>query len=259
MAEWQPDLDSGARMLMFPWWMVPSGPTLSRQDTSKAVGMDEGTGMGLGREEAIRPAGGVPRPWATWCGRSTESQWTKPSRCEGWQVGDVARHVVGTAADVAAGQAGSHTPEEEVAARKSDTPAQLADELEGALGTLRNLGALIDDDAWNGPSPVPDLTMRQGILVLLYDAYVHGDDIRAGVGLPSTRSVGLDASVEYLGERHAGRGWGPATAGPWTAWKADVARGKRSATAILQFVLAALGRAPPAGLDRTVTSTPRRN
>ena len=215
--------------------------------------------MGLGREEAIGGLMAEYEALGDLVRSLDESQWTKPSRCEGWQVGDVARHVVGTAADVAAGQAGSHTPEEEVAARKSHTPAQLADELEGALGTLRNLGALIDDDAWNGPSPVPDLTMRQGILVLLYDAYVHGDDIRAGVGLPSTRSVGLDASVEYVGEQLAGRGWGPATLALDGMEKVDVGEGGAPVTGDpLQFVLAATGRADPApvGLDKSVKINP---
>jgi uncharacterized protein (TIGR03083 family) len=231
-----------------------SGPTFILR--IQTVGMDERTGMGLGREQAIsgllaeyEALGGLVRSLG-------ESEWTKPSRCEGWEVGDVARHVVGTAADVAAGQAGSHTPEEEVAARKNHTPSQLADELEGALGTLRNLGALIDDDAWNGPSPVPDLTMRQGILVLLYDAYVHGDDIRVAAGLPpSGPGIGLDASVEYLGEQLADRDWGPATLALDGMEKIDVRGGGDPVTGDpKQFVLAATGRADPSsfGLDEKV-------
>src|SRR5213592_1481842 len=99
--------------------------------------------MGLGREEAI---GGLLAEYESF-GKLVRSlddeQWATPSRCDGWAVGDVARHVVGTATDVAAGQAGSHTPEQEVEARKGQTPAQSADELEAALGTLRGLAQVI--------------------------------------------------------------------------------------------------------------------
>src|SRR5437588_12258433 len=118
--------------------------------------------MALGREETIQ---GLRSEWESFSAlvRSLdETQWTTSSRCEGWTVGDVARHVVGTATDVANGVAGTHTPEEEVAEREGRTPTEIADELETALVTLRNLAAIIDDNAWNGPTPVPDPTMRPG-------------------------------------------------------------------------------------------------
>jgi uncharacterized protein (TIGR03083 family) len=212
--------------------------------------------MGLGREEAI---GGLLVEYEAFRDlvRSLDDgQWKTPSRCEGFDTGDVARHVVGTAADVAAGVAGTHTPEEEVEARKGRTPAELADELEGALGVLRGMGQIIDEDAWNGPSPVPDLTMRQGILVLFYDAYVHADDIRTALGMPSVRGMGLDASVEYLAEQLASRGWGPATLALDGMDKFAVGQGDGPTVTgdPLQFVLVATGRADPAplGLDETV-------
>jgi uncharacterized protein (TIGR03083 family) len=217
--------------------------------------MEEGTAMGLGREEAINGLLAEYEAFGDLVRSLDRTQWTKRSRCEGWEVGDVARHVIGTAADVAAGQAGTHTPEEEVAERKGRSPAELADELATALGTLRNLGAIIDDDAWNGPSPVPDLTMRQGILTLLYDAFVHGDDIRAGAGLPSAGGMGLDASVEYIGEQLTSRGWGPATLALDGLEKVDVGEGGAPVTGDpLQFVLAATGRADPGplGLDSSI-------
>src|SRR5439155_20328411 len=133
--------------------------------------------VGLEREAAAngtrtgrgdrRPAGGVRsvRRHGAVTGRPAVEAVV---RCEGWTAGDVARHVVGTATDVATGVVGTHTPDEEVAERKGRTPTEIADELDTALVTLRNLGTIINDDAWNGPSPVPDLTMRQGILHLIY-------------------------------------------------------------------------------------------
>jgi uncharacterized protein (TIGR03083 family) len=212
--------------------------------------------MGLGREEAIN---GLMAEYEAFGGlvRSLdEKQWAATSRCVGWQAGDVARHVVGTAVDVAAGQAGTHTPDEEVAERKGRSAAEVADEFDAAMGTLRNLGALIDEDAWNGPSPVPDLTMRQGILTLVYDTYVHGDDIRVAAGLePSGPGVGLDASVEYLAEQLTDKGWGPATLALDGMEKIDVRGGGDPVTGDpKQFVLAATGRTDPGalGLDETV-------
>ena len=41
---------------------------------------------------------------------------------------------------------------------------------------------VIDDDAWAGPSGVPDLTLGEGVLTLWFDTYIHADDIRAAVG-----------------------------------------------------------------------------
>src|SRR6266550_4244444 len=165
--------------------------------------------MGLGREEAIAGLLAEYEAFGQLVRSLDERQWETPSRCDGWTAGDVARHVVGTATDVANGVAGTHTPDEEVAERKGRSATEIADELETALGTLRNLAAIIDDNAWNGPSPVPDLTMRQGILTLIYDLYVHNDDIRAAVGMPPMGGgLGLDASVEYVAEQLGQRGWG---------------------------------------------------
>src|SRR5437899_1057897 len=63
----------------------------------------------------------------------SEAEWDKPSRCDGWTVGDVARHTVGSMADVVAGRLdGLGTPEvtaREVAERQGRSPAELADEL----------------------------------------------------------------------------------------------------------------------------------
>jgi uncharacterized protein (TIGR03083 family) len=212
--------------------------------------------MGLGREEAIAGLLAEYEAFGDLVRSLDERQWEAPSRCDGWTAGDVARHVVGTATDVANGVAGTHTPDEEVAERKGRSAKDIADELEIALGTLRNLAAIIDDNAWDGPSPVPDLTMRQGILTLFYDVFVHGDDIRAAVGLPAaTPGLGLDASVEYLAEQLHQRGWGPATLVLDGVEKADIGGGGDPITGDpMRFVLVACGRSDPStlGLDEKV-------
>jgi uncharacterized protein (TIGR03083 family) len=212
--------------------------------------------MGLGREEAIAGLMAEYEAFGAFVRSLDAQQWEQPSRCTGWTAGDVARHVVGTAADVANGVVGTHTPDEEVALRAGRTVTEIADELDDALVTLRNLGSVIDDDVWNGPSPVPDLTMRQGIVTLIYDVYVHEDDIRAALDLPPAGlDVGLDASVEHVAEQLEARGWGPATLALDGMEKVDVGAGGNPVTGDpKQFVLAATGRGDPAavGLDGSV-------
>ncbi len=212
--------------------------------------------MGLGRQEAIDGLTAEYEAFEKLVRLLDDRQWEQPSRCEGWTVGDVARHIVGTAADVANGVAGTHTPEEEVAERQGRTATEVADELATALGTLRNLASVIDDAAWNGPSPVADLTMRQGILTLIYDLWVHADDIRTALGMETAGSqLGLDASVEYLAGQLEERSWGPATLALDGVEKLDVGGGGSPLTGdARQFVLVATGRADPSSmeLDETV-------
>jgi len=212
--------------------------------------------MGLGREEAIAGLQAEYEAFGALVRSLDAQQWAQPSRCDGWTVGDVARHVVGTATDVANGVVGTHTPEEEVAEREGRTATEIADELDTALVTLRNLASVINDDVWNGPSPVPDLTMRQGVLTLVYDLYVHGDDIRTALAMaPAGAGVGLDASVEYLAEQLDERGWGPATLALDGVEKADIGGGGDPITGDpMRFVLVACGRsdASTLGLDEAV-------
>src|SRR5689334_16357191 len=111
--------------------------------------------------------------------------WETPTRCEGFLVRDVAGHVVGLAEDVAKGVPGSRNAEEEAASVRGDTPARVAARLRAAADAVRPLLAALDDDMWNGPSGVPGLTFGRGVLTLWYDAFVHADDIRAALGVPS--------------------------------------------------------------------------
>src|SRR6185436_10539354 len=105
--------------------------------------------------------------------------WARPTRCTGFEVRDVAGHVIGLAEDVAAGKPGSRNAEEEAASVRGDTPAQAAARLRAALETITAIAAGADDAMWNAPIGVGDLTLGDGVLLLWYDAYVHADDIRA--------------------------------------------------------------------------------
>jgi len=130
----------------------------------------------------------------------SDAEWKTPSRCDGFDVRDVAGHVIGLAEDVAAGKPGTRNAEEEAASVRGDTPHQAAERLRVALGPIGALAdaAAADENTWNAPSGVPDLTLGDGILLLWYDAYVHADDIRAAIGAKPVIGPGLDASVVYL-------------------------------------------------------------
>ena len=110
----------------------------------------------------------------------SESEWATPSRCDGFDVRDVAGHVIGLAEDTAAGKPGTRNAEEEAASVRGDTAAQAAERLRVALGPITALLDAADDAMWDVPVGVADLTLGQGALLLWYDAFVHADDIRAG-------------------------------------------------------------------------------
>ena len=180
------------------------------------------------------------------------AEWNAPTRCDGFLVRDVAGHVVGLAEDVAKGVPGSRNAEEEAASVRGDSPAQVATRLRAAIAAISPLLDALDDDMWNGPSGVPDLTFGRGVLTLWYDAFVHADDIRAALGRPSEAGAGLSASVEYLAGELATRGWGPATLALDGLPRYDVGDGGLEVIGDpMQFVLVATGRAAPEtmGLD----------
>jgi uncharacterized protein (TIGR03083 family) len=190
----------------------------------------------------------------------TDGEWDADSRCASWQVRDVAGHVTGLCEDVVAGVPGSRNGDEEAASLRGESPAVVAARLRAAVEQLRPLGAALDDDeAWAGPSGVPDLSMGEGVLTLWYDTFVHADDVHAALGRPALDGPGLRASVVYLEGELTRRKWGPASialtdqpAGDRTVVVGEVGPGSPSARATTRdFVLAATGRIDPAtiGLD----------
>lgn len=139
-----------------------------------------------------------------------------------------------------------------VAALRHESPAGAAARLRAATATLRSLLDVIDDDAWNGPSGLPDLTLGDGVLTLWYDTYVHTDDIRDAVGRESERGDGLDAAVAYLAARLTEKGWGPATLALDGVGRYDVGGGGPEITGDpMQFALVATGRADAATIGLT--------
>ncbi|HVW33315.1 MAG TPA: maleylpyruvate isomerase family mycothiol-dependent enzyme [Acidimicrobiia bacterium] len=195
----------------------------------------------------------------TLIGSLSAAEWSTPTRCTGWAVGDVAAHVIGGMADVAAFRLeGLGTPEvtaRQVAERRGRTPGELADELGAAIkGTTDLLGAF-NDETWAVPAPGGfDFSLGEGVEALWHDAWLHGDDIRSALGRPSDRGAGLVASVSHIADVLSREGWGPAVLAldglaEFPVGSAGSAGGGSRFTGDpLAFVLAATGRGDLASL-----------
>lgn len=185
-----------------------------------------------------------------------------PTRCEGWTVGDVAAHFIGSMTDVVNGNLdGLGTPEvtaREVAERSGNTAAQLADEADAAAALAVQLLAVFDDAAWKEPAPGGfDGSLGQGVEALWFDGVVHGDDVRAALGRPSAQAIagGLVTSISHVSFILEQQGWGPATIALDGVPEVVVGGGGEIVKGDpMAFVLAATGRADPTplGLDPTV-------
>jgi uncharacterized protein (TIGR03083 family) len=166
-------------------------------------------------------------------GGLSEQQWATPSRCQGWTVGDVAAHLVGTMADIAAGRLdGLGTPEvtqREVDERRGKSPEDLAAECAEVRAATARLLPAFDDAAWDGPAPGGyDGTLGEAVEALWYDAYVHADDIRAALGMATVPGPGLGAATSHVLNHLEKLGW-----------SGEIPDGNGAAH---QFVLAATGR-----------------
>ena len=182
-------------------------------------------------------------------------QWTAPTRCEGWTVAGVAAHVAGQLTDVANLRLeGLGTPEvtaRQVEERQNRTPADLAEELRSSAKLGADMASGFDDAAWDGPvgGGLPG-TLGFGIEALWYDTYVHADDIRHALRLPSVRSDGLLVSLSHLAQILTDRGWEPAELRfpPYGSFPVSGGGGRVIDGDPLAFVLAATGRSDPASL-----------
>lgn len=114
----------------------------------------------------------------------------------------------------------------------------------------------LSEEMWDGPSFTdPHHTLGFAVEAIWFDAYLHGEDIRAAIGAPPSRGPGLRCAVHHVAAYLAHQGWGPATLALAGADAVDIAGGGTPITGDpLDFVLAATGRGNPAalGLDDTV-------
>ncbi|HMC39661.1 MAG TPA: maleylpyruvate isomerase family mycothiol-dependent enzyme [Acidimicrobiales bacterium] len=205
--------------------------------------------MPLGRTEVIDGVAAELDHFADLIAGLNPEAWSTPSRCAGWTVADIAGHVTGLTADIAAGRldrlADDTHPEDQAAERRGRASAEVAAELEAATpAVVAGLRAL-DDDAWAAPAPAGlGGTVGSAVLALWCEAYIHGDDIRDALGRSPERGPGLRAAVEHLAGVLEAQGWGPATLALEAMDPIPVGGGgSRLAGDPLLFVLVATGRA----------------
>lgn len=185
----------------------------------------------------------------------TDEEWRTPTRCAGWQVRDVAGHVVGGAVDTMTGRIGARTPDEQARAFHDETPAALAERLREAAASLRPFFEALGEGAWAAPSPVAGRTVGNGVLTLWYDTFVHGDDIRTALGRDNARGPGLRGSVHWVGDELERLGWGPARLALDGVDERSIGAGGPVLRGDpMRFLLVASGRAEPEefGLDASV-------
>ena len=155
-----------------------------------------------------------------------EAEWEKQSRCDGWTVGDVARHCIGSMASAVAGNTdGLGSPEvtqREVDERAGRSPAELADEAGEVAKAVAAVFPLFDDAALAAPSPGGfEGTLLDGIEALWSDFWLHADDIRAGIGRDPVAEPGLAGAVSHVTFELGKRGWSgdvPPTADEQIPW-----------------------------------------
>ncbi len=217
--------------------------------------------MTLSRTEVIPGLSEELSSFGELIGSLDASEWATPTRCAGWSVADVSAHVIGSIADIAAGRLdGLGSPEvtaREVDERRGRTPAELVAELSEVSAVVAALGALFDDEAWEGPGPGGyGGSLGEGVQALWYDTYLHADDVRAALGRPSVRGAGLRAGVHHVAHVLETRGFGPASLAFEQMEVVPVGTGAGATYSgdALEFVLASTGRIDPAplGLEASV-------
>jgi uncharacterized protein (TIGR03083 family) len=206
---------------------------------------------------------GIPaeiRAFGELVGSLSEDDLGTPSRCAGWSVADVIGHVIGTIVDVTQGHleglGTAAVNQRQAQDRAGRTARELTYELAGAGPVLGELLKSLPAQAWEAPAPSnPDYPLRFAVEAIWYDAYLHVDDIRDALGLPSARGDGLRCAVHhvagYLDHRH----WGAATLALSGIERIEIGGGGAEITGDqLGFVLAATGRRDPSaiGLDPTM-------
>jgi uncharacterized protein (TIGR03083 family) len=140
----------------------------------------------------------------------TEDQWHCQSRCVGWSVADLGRHVVGSIVDVLGGRtegfSSLETSNRQIGDRCNQSKRALVAECSVARDGIDSFLAGFDEEAWN--HPIPGLgTVAHGIRALWYDTWKHGDDIRSAIGLQPALGPGLMAAVHHVAAQLDHRGW----------------------------------------------------
>src|SRR4051794_24180103 len=114
--------------------------------------------MSLPREEVVAGTKGEIARVGELIRSLDDAAWQLSARREGGGVADIAKHVAGTQADIAAGRfvelAAPDATERQVRERKGRTRDEIADEIAAAAKIGIDLAETFDDSTWSGPPPV---------------------------------------------------------------------------------------------------------
>jgi uncharacterized protein (TIGR03083 family) len=216
--------------------------------------------MTLDRETVLAGIPGEHEAFGELIGSLSPDDLRTSSRCAGWSVADIAGHAIGTVVDITQGrlegQGTAEVTHRQAQERVGRTAKELTDELAAASPALVALLSSLPEEAWAGPAPNdPDYTLGFAVEAVWYDAYLHGDDIRAAVGRSSRRGDGLRCAVHHVAGYLEHQSWGPATIALDGIEPLEIGGGGLEITGDpLEFVLAATGRRDPTllGLDPSV-------
>jgi len=140
------------------------------------------------------------------------NEWTRPSRCSGWSVHDVVRHVVqmnevmvGVAAAARAGERyermrgfdAKTTPSEWLATAPAAEPGETLAAYERSTRAVIDAGEALGADVLVG-SPVGRQPWSRVLLHALFDALVHERDVTEPLGRSAPYSPGQLPVVAYV-------------------------------------------------------------
>jgi uncharacterized protein (TIGR03083 family) len=145
----------------------------------------------------------------------SDEQWHAPTRCEGWNVQDVASHLVGVDAfwqwSVTSGLAGeptrlldnfdpAATPAALIEPLRALPPADVLAQFLAAMEAFLDVLASLDDAGWATPVETPPGYLPARLLAhhALWDCWVHERDIALPLGLvPPVEPDEVEASMRY--------------------------------------------------------------
>ena len=185
----------------------------------------------------------------------SETQWDSASRCDGWRVADLAAHVTGQLTDVVNfrldGLGSPEVTKRQVDERRGRTTTELAEELESSAKLAGDLASSFDDDAWQAIGPQGGSTLGFGIESLWFDTYLHADDMRSAVGMPSLNREGVLPSLSHIAKVLSDEGWGPAELAfeGFERFPVSGGGGRTVTGDAFAFVLASTGRGDPGKFD----------
>jgi len=118
--------------------------------------------------------------------------------------------------------------------------------LEASTKAASDLVGAFDDAAWVAPGPQGATTLGFGLEALWFDTFLHADDMRCVLGIPSQHGAGIRPSLSHIAQVLTDQGWASATLVLDGVEQFPVSGGGRSITGdAFAFVLASTGRGDP--------------